>query len=117
MAPRCLIVDDNADFLVSSRRLLETQGLRVVGCATSSSEAFELLDELKPDIALVDVELGQEDGIALAQELARRSPGTKVVIISAHEGADLDELLTGSRVAGFLPKTKLRAATILALTV
>ena len=116
MAPRCLIVDDNEDFLVSSRRLLETQGIRVAGCATSGGEALQLLDELRPDIALVDVELGEEDGIAIAEELARRSPGTTVVLISAHEGGDLDELLEGSRVAGFLPKTELRAAAILALT-
>ena len=107
MALRCLIIDDSEDFLASARRLLEAQGLEVVGSATSRAEAVRLVDELEPDIALVDVELGEEDGIALADDLVVRAPETGVVLISSHDRSELSELLSESRAAGFLPKTDL----------
>jgi CheY-like chemotaxis protein len=51
---RYLLVDDNKDFLASAKRLLDSQGADVVGCATSSAEALRLTDELRPDVALVE---------------------------------------------------------------
>lgn len=115
MALRCLIIDDSEEFLASARRLLEAQGLEVVACATSGSEAVRLVDGLRPDIALVDVELGQEDGIALADELVARAPTMGVVLISSHDRAELSELLVDSRAAGFLPKTDLGVEAIRSL--
>jgi two-component system, NarL family, nitrate/nitrite response regulator NarL len=112
VALRCLIIDDSEDFQASARRLLEAQGLEVVAGATSGAEAIRLVDELVPDIALVDVELGDEDGIALADELVARAPGLGVVLISSHDRAELSELLADSRAAGFLPKTDLGVEAI-----
>jgi DNA-binding NarL/FixJ family response regulator len=112
MALRCVIVDDSEEFLVSARLLLELQGLDVVGVATSRDEAFEVVEEQEPDVALVDVELGEEDGVALTGELAERLPGMHVVLISAHDRNDITELMSGSRAAGFLSKTDLGAAAI-----
>jgi two-component system, NarL family, nitrate/nitrite response regulator NarL len=115
VALRCLIIDDNQEFLASARRLLESQGIEIVGSASSAQEAIRLVDELEPDVALVDVELGDEDGIALADELVARAPETEVVLISSHDRSELSELLTSSRAAGFLPKTDLGAAAIAGL--
>jgi DNA-binding NarL/FixJ family response regulator len=115
VALRCLIIDDNQEFLASARRLLEAQGIQIVGCASSGEEAIRLVDVLAPDVALVDVELGEEDGIALADELVERAPGTEVVLISSHDRGELSELLAGSRAVGFLPKTDLGAAAIAGL--
>jgi two-component system, NarL family, nitrate/nitrite response regulator NarL len=115
MSLRCLIIDDSEEFLASARRLLDTQGIRVVGCATSRAEALRLMEKLEPDVALVDVELGEEDGIALADDLVARAPGALIVLISSHDRAELNELLSGSRAAGFLPKTDLGAAAIASL--
>jgi DNA-binding NarL/FixJ family response regulator len=112
MRMRCLIVDDSQDFLASARRLLDSQGVEVVGVATTSAAALGLLDDLEPDIALIDVELGDEDGIALADELVARAPGLGVVLISSHDRAELSELLADSRAAGFLPKTDLGVEAI-----
>jgi DNA-binding NarL/FixJ family response regulator len=66
---RCLIVDDNHSFLHASRALLETQGITVVGVATTAVEALQRAEELGPDIILVDVELGADDGFELARKL------------------------------------------------
>ena len=112
LAVRCLLIDDSEDFLASARRLLEAQGIAVAGCARSSAEALRLVDDLQPDIALVDVELGNDDGIALAAQLVERAPAVRVVLISSHDGAELRELLAGSPAAGFLPKTELGAAAL-----
>jgi DNA-binding NarL/FixJ family response regulator len=52
---RCLLVDDNEAFLFSASRLLESQGVDVVGQARTSSEALRLARRLRPDVVLVDV--------------------------------------------------------------
>jgi two-component system, NarL family, nitrate/nitrite response regulator NarL len=109
---RCLIVDDSEDFLASARRLLSAQGISIVGSAHSSVEALRLVDELQPDITLVDVELGEEDGIALAATIVGQTPGARVVLISSHDVAELGELLADSPAAGFIPKTELGAAAV-----
>jgi two-component system, NarL family, nitrate/nitrite response regulator NarL len=109
---RCLIVDDSEGFLASAARLLESQGVNVVGRATSSEIALCLVDSLHPDVVLVDVELGDEDGIELTKDIAVRDPSTHVVLISAHDRDELDELVLESGAAGFLAKQDLGAAAI-----
>src|SRR5262249_21773663 len=52
VAKRCLIVDDNADFLASASRLLKSQGLEVVGCVSSGEEALKLAEKHRPDVVL-----------------------------------------------------------------
>jgi DNA-binding NarL/FixJ family response regulator len=104
---RCLLVDDSEEFLASAARLLESQGLDVVGCATRRSEALELAASLEPDVALVDIELADEDGIVLARELAAQAPSTRIVLISAYDQEELSEVIAGSPAAGFLSKSDL----------
>jgi DNA-binding NarL/FixJ family response regulator len=55
---RCLIVDDNSSFRAETRRLLELQGMDVVGGAASAAEAIQQIAELRPDVALIDIDLG-----------------------------------------------------------
>jgi DNA-binding NarL/FixJ family response regulator len=106
---RCLIVDDNALFLEGAADLLRREGLDVVGVASSSAEAFELVSELQPDVTLVDVDLGEEDGLELARRL---SDTTNVILISTHSEADLGQLVATSPALGFVPKTRLSAQAI-----
>jgi DNA-binding NarL/FixJ family response regulator len=110
-----LLVDDSEDFLTSASRLLEAQGMEVVGRASSGTEAVGLAEELHPDVALVDVQLGEEDGIEVARRLIARTPWTRVVLISTHSQDDLAELIADSPAIGFLPKPALDAAAITAL--
>ena len=115
MKLRSLIVDDNETFLVSARRLLESQGVEIVGTATSGAEALELAAALSPDIALVDVELGEEDGFALAGELRSRSPATQVVLISTYGSDEMHGLIARSNAVAFLPKSLLSGDAVRAL--
>jgi DNA-binding NarL/FixJ family response regulator len=112
VALRCLIVDDSEEFLVSARRLLSVQGLDVVGTASAGVDALRLAESLQPDVVLVDVQLGAEDGLDLARRLAAAVPATRVILISTHSEDDLAELVAGSGAAGFVPKTALGVAAI-----
>jgi DNA-binding NarL/FixJ family response regulator len=115
MPLRCLIVDDNASFREEMRGLLTEQGLDVVGGAGSAAEAYRQIAELKPDVALIDIDLGGESGLQLANKL-REDPGNAVVpdviLISTHDEAEYTDLIEASSAIGFLAKIDLSAATI-----
>jgi two-component system, NarL family, nitrate/nitrite response regulator NarL len=112
MALTCVVVDDSDEFLVAAERLLEGQGVSVVGRTSSSAEAIGLAAALRPDVVLVDVELGEEDGVALATELATTHPEMAVILISVRDRGELVELTAASHVAGFLRKNAISAAAI-----
>jgi DNA-binding NarL/FixJ family response regulator len=113
MALRCLIVDDSAIFLDGASSLLQREGVDVVGVAASSAEAIRLVDELRPDVTLVDVDLGDESGFDLAQELSSNGPAqSNVILISTHAEQDLTQLIAVSPALGFVPKTRLSARAI-----
>jgi DNA-binding NarL/FixJ family response regulator len=112
---RCLIVDDSESFLASASRLLAAQGVEVVGCASSGAEALQLAQKLEPDVALVDVQLGREDGLEVTRRLAATAPVTAVILISSHSQDDLAELVRDSSAVGFLPKASLGADAIVEL--
>jgi CheY-like chemotaxis protein len=112
VALRCLIVDDNEAFLASASRLLSAQGLEVVGQASSGAEALRFAQQLRPDVALVDVQLGGEDGLELTRLLAANAHATPVILISSHSQDELGELIAESPAVGFLPKPSLGADAI-----
>jgi DNA-binding NarL/FixJ family response regulator len=114
MRLRCLIVDDNTSFRDEVRGFLEEQGVDVVGTAGSVDEAVQKIEQLQPDVALIDIDLGGESGIDLARRLAEgpNRSSAQVVLISTHDEADYADLISISAVAGFLPKTDLSATSI-----
>jgi DNA-binding NarL/FixJ family response regulator len=111
---RCLIVDDSPRFLDAARGLLERQGITVVGVASNSAEALQRAEELRPDVTLLDIDLGGESGLELARRLHRQAGPTPapVILISTHAEQDYAELIAASPAVGFLPKTALSAAAI-----
>ena len=113
MAIRGLIVDDNESFLAAARVLLEREGMIVAGIASTSAEALRQIEDLNPDVILVDIFLGEESGVELARRLAEpgRAEAT-VILISTHSEADLAGLISESPAAGFIPKAELSASAI-----
>jgi DNA-binding NarL/FixJ family response regulator len=109
---RCVIVDDNALFLEGAAELLGREGLDVVGVASTSAEAIQLVSELRPDVTLVDIDLGDEDGFELAQRLHAIPGDSKVILISTHAEEDLAHLVELSPALGFIAKTRLSAQAI-----
>jgi DNA-binding NarL/FixJ family response regulator len=114
MSLRCLIVDDNPEFGQAVRSLLEGQGIEVVGIATSAAAANLRVEELRPEVALVDIDLGEESGFDVARRLAdgARPTSPKVILISTHDEHEFADLIEASPAVGFVAKTDLSAATI-----
>jgi two-component system nitrate/nitrite response regulator NarL len=110
--PRALIVDDNEQFLASARKVLAIGGIEVAGTATSGKEAVRLASELRPDVALVDIDLGGENGFDVAVSLAALDVAPVVVLISTHAAEEVEELVASSVAAGFVPKARLDADAI-----
>jgi DNA-binding NarL/FixJ family response regulator len=105
-------VDDSPEFLGSATRILESQGAKVVGSASTGEEALQLVESLRPDVVLVDVELGDEDGVVLVEPLRERAPKAKVILISIYEQEEIAELIAAARPTAFLPKSSLSASAI-----
>ncbi len=114
MSLRCLIVDDNRPFLEAARVLLDQQGLDVVGLASTRAEALRLAHELRPDVTLVDIDLGGESGFDLVRLLLQEGDleASSLILISTHSEADFADLIAQSPAAGFLSKSELSAAAL-----
>jgi len=111
---RCVIVDDNRRFLDAARGLLESQGMTVVGVASTGAEALRQVEQLRPDVTLVDLDLGGESGFEVARRLehdAGQSP-PRMILISTHDEQDYADLIAASPAVGFLPKSGLSASAI-----
>jgi DNA-binding NarL/FixJ family response regulator len=104
----CLIVDDSPEFFEAARQLLADDAITVVGVAATADQAVDEALALRPDVALVDVNLGSESGLDVAGRLAGLpSGGPPVVLISAEAGSELAELVEASGALGFVSKTDL----------
>jgi DNA-binding NarL/FixJ family response regulator len=115
MPLRCLIVDDNAGFRAEMRALLEEEGISVVGAASSGIEAIRQIDKSRPDVVLIDIDLGEESGLALTRSLGDAINGAalpNVILISTHDESEYADLIEASPAIGFLAKTDLSAMTI-----
>jgi DNA-binding NarL/FixJ family response regulator len=111
---RCLIVDDSAHFVDAARGLLEHQGITVVGVASNGGEALLRFEELRPDVTLVDVDLGGESGFELVDQLHRAGSPTPspLILISTHAEQDFVDMIAASPAIGFLPKSALNLGAI-----
>ncbi len=113
MSLRSVIVDDNAFFLEAATSLLEREGITVVAVASDSAEAIRKVQELHPDVVLVDIMLGKESGFDLARELASSNADhTAIILISTRAEADFAGLIAQTPAAGFVPKSELSASAI-----
>jgi DNA-binding NarL/FixJ family response regulator len=107
---RCLLVDDNEAFIETARRVLDRDGVRVTGTASNIAEALLQASELQPDIVLVDIILGDENGFDLARRLAEsHARDLAVIMISSDTEDDYADLVAESPAVGFLPKDELSA--------
>lgn len=114
---RCLIVDDSASFRTAATTMLGRGGVDVVGAASNSDEARRMCRDLRPDVVLVDVELGGESGFDLADELGSGAlpEPPAVILVSTYAEQDLAEMIACSPAVGFVPKFALSVAAVQAL--
>lgn len=113
MACTVLVVDDHAGFRASARRLLELDGLRVVGEAADGRSGLRLARELAPQIVLLDVGLPDLSGFEVAEQLERAT--CHVVFVSSRASGDFGRRVETSSALGFIPKDELSGEAVLAL--
>lgn len=95
---RVLVVDDNDGFRESLLSLLEAGELDVVGEAASGLQALEVVEQVRPDVVLMDVRMPGLDGIETTRRLKAAHPELGVVALSGHEDQDIvrDMLVAGA---------------------
>ncbi len=90
---RLVLIEDHQALREGLELLLEREGCDVVGTAGTAGEGRRLVEELAPDVSLVDIRLGEEDGIALTRSLLADDPERRVVLYTG--SADEDLLFSG----------------------
>ena len=108
-----LVVDDHPAFRASARRLLELDGISVVGEAATGEEGLLMARELDPDLVLLDVGLPDVSGFEVAERLEDKRAG--VVLVSSRSQGDLGPRVRKSGALGFISKERLSGDAILAL--
>jgi DNA-binding NarL/FixJ family response regulator len=113
MARTVLIVDDHPSFRASARRMLEADGLEVVGEAQDGETALTAAAQLRPELVLLDVRLPDIDGLEVARRMLRE-PGWRpqVVLVSSHDHSDFGDAIGASGARGFIPKSELSTEAI-----
>jgi two-component system, NarL family, response regulator DegU len=86
---RIMIVDDHAVIRAGLRMLIEhDQSMSVVAMAGTRAEALRLADSEQPDIIILDLLLGDDDGLAFLPELCETSPKSRVLVLTGVQNPD-----------------------------
>jgi two-component system, NarL family, nitrate/nitrite response regulator NarL len=112
---RSVIVDDSARFVEAISRLLVADGFEVVGVAGDRTKARRLVADMRPDVALIDLNLGEDNGIELIADIARAglAARTFLILTSTCSADDLREIFEVSAAHGYLPKMHLSGGAVL----
>lgn len=114
MDARCVIVDDNHDFLRAARELLEREGISVVDVVSSGAQACRTCSGLHPDVVLIDIDLGEENGFGVARQLADQAGAEqpRLILMSAYSEDDFEDMIADSPAVAFLSKPALSGTAI-----
>jgi CheY-like chemotaxis protein len=112
---RVLIVDDDERFRALARHMLGAAGYDVVGTAANGAAAIRALATLRPDAVLLDVQLPDASGIAIARQISEAEGGVRVVLTSTDSALVDDAVLAGSGAAAFVPKDQLAVSMLRSL--
>ena len=99
MPLRLVLIEDHQALREGLELLLGREGCIVVGTAGTAAEGQQLVEELAPDVALVDIRLGEDDGIDLTRKLLTSDPDRRIVLYTGSSDEELlfDGLDSGAR--------------------
>jgi DNA-binding NarL/FixJ family response regulator len=107
-AIRVLLADDDEGFLASLSELIDHQGnLSVVGTASDGLAAIELVDELAPDAAVLDLHMPLLDGVSAVARLRNDHPHLCLIALTGDEAPALHRAVKESGADDVLLKTEL----------
>ena len=112
---RILLIDDRQSVLQNLEGLIELEEeLIVVGTTKNPEQGIELVEQLQPDVAIVDLTMPLKDGIETTYSITQNYPQTKVIILTGSDGRMLNKaILAGAK--GYLLKDSFREDLIAAI--
>jgi CheY-like chemotaxis protein len=115
VARTVLIVDDYQAFRSAARALLEAAGFEVVGEAADGASALEAVSVFRPEVVLLDVQLPDLDGFAVAERLSEDGVPPAIVLTSSRSVASLRWRLESHPAWSFIPKSELSGEALAAI--
>jgi DNA-binding NarL/FixJ family response regulator len=107
-----VVVDDHPSFRRCASALLTGAGFEVVGEAGTGEQAVALVAALAPELVLLDIQLPDVDGFAVAERLLARDPGLAIVLVSSRDVSQYGSLVERSGARGFVGKDELSGAVL-----
>jgi DNA-binding NarL/FixJ family response regulator len=104
VAPRVLVVDDHRTFAELLSGALAVSGMEPCGVATSGAQALAMVQELRPDIVVMDIEMPRQDGLATTRRIREVAPHTLVAVVTAHRDPDWVARAAQAGASAFIPK-------------
>lgn len=102
---RVLVVDDHRTFAELLLGALEREpDFTCLGYAPTGAQALRMVEDLAPDVVVMDVELPDMDGFTVTRRIVDGHPATRVVMLTAHRTADFVARAAAAGACGFLPK-------------
>jgi DNA-binding NarL/FixJ family response regulator len=103
---RVLLADDHAVLREATAELVDHQpDMEVVGQVGTGQETIALVEKLSPDVVVMDIAMPRLDGLEATRHIVRECPAARVLVLTAHMGAEYVIPLLEAGATGYLPKT------------
>ena len=103
---RVVIVDDQVPFRRAAQAVVESTDLfEVIGAFETAEDAVAAVDELRPELILMDVNLPGIDGMEASRQLRVDHPEVAVILLSSYDEAEFADLSTDCGAAAYVPKS------------
>ena len=99
-----IIADDHPLLLKGLSDFLIEKGYNLIGRADNGREAFNLINKLKPDIAILDIQMPYMSGIEIAKKCDSNNIKTKIVLITFHKEKELYQQAKDLNIFGYILK-------------
>ena len=104
MGYKVLVIDDSPLVFKAVKKALEPHGYEMAGQAFDGREGLQMVDELKPDIIILDITMPVMDGLETAKHLSLKNLTKKVIMSSAMGDEELISKAKHMGITYFLPK-------------
>lgn len=113
---KILVVDDHAIMRDGIRALLSLQSdVEIVGEAAEGKEALEKVQELSPDVVIMDIAMPGMDGLEATRRIRKKDPRVKVLVLTQHDNREYILSAIKAGIMGYVPKKALGAELVTAI--
>ncbi len=113
---KILMVDDHAILRDGIRALLGVHDdIEIVGEASEGKEAIEKVQELMPDVVIMDIAMPGMDGLEATRRITKKSPKTKVLVLTQYDNKEYVLSVIKAGAAGYIPKRALSSELVSAI--